>query len=71
MSDAADGDQTPLHDRPLDVFDELLVMLGLVIAGLTERLRQPVLLHYFNPHGALLIVCFGNSPAHVLARRCG
>jgi hypothetical protein len=52
-----------VHGRVLDVFDELLVVLSFVVAGLAECLHQPRMLHELSPHGPLLIVCFGNSPA--------
>jgi hypothetical protein len=52
-----------VHDRALDVLDELLVVLSFVVAGLAECLHQPLMPHELNPHGPLLMVCFGNSPA--------
>lgn len=33
-----------------------------IIPGLVDGPCQPVMLHHFNPHDLLLIVCYGNVP---------
>lgn len=40
--DTAQGDQPSLKDRALDVIDQQLVVVDFVVAGLAERLCQPV-----------------------------
>lgn len=40
--DAADRNQAPLHDRALDVLDELLVVLGVMVARLEVEVRAHI-----------------------------
>ena len=56
-----DGYQTPFAYRPFNVFHQLLMVSSFIIPGLFNRLRQPIMLHHFNPHGLLLVVCYENS----------
>ncbi|CQP89306.1 Uncharacterised protein [Salmonella enterica subsp. enterica serovar Typhimurium str. DT104] len=58
---ATDRYQSSFAYRTLNVFHQLLMVGSFIIPGLFNRLRQSIMLHHFNPHGPLLIVCYENS----------
>lgn len=58
---ATDGYQSSFAYRPFNVFHQLLMVSSFIIPCLFNRLRQSIMLHHFNPHGLLLIVCYENS----------
>ncbi len=59
---AAQGNHVAFQNGALDVDHELPVMLGFIVPGLVERLREPLMLHDVNPHGLLLTVSCESGP---------
>lgn len=58
---ATDGYQPSFAYCTLNVFHQLLMVGSFIIPRLFNRLGQSIMLHHFNPHGLLLIVCYENS----------
>ena len=59
---AAEGNQVAFQNGAFDVGHKLLVMRGLIVPGLAQRLREPIMLHDVNPHSPLLTVACESGP---------
>jgi hypothetical protein len=66
---AAQGNQVAFQDGALDGAHQLPVVLGLIVPGVAQRLREAIMLHDVNPHGLLLTVWRESS--HGSARERG